>query len=139
MNIEEKIKDLNKETGNNISGDGSIDPGMQRIIEKFLKKGINTYSSCEGHFEQEIPQIMLTFEYNQELVEKLMRLKKFNIMIFQTDAIQKHLEIDYKRCVISRGYDKEYFIFTEEEFLEIKNELLSDLEEIIDSYEGDTN
>lgn len=138
MNIEEKIKALNKETGNNISGDGSIDPGMQRIIEKFLQKGINTYSCCEGHFEHEIPQVMLSFEYNQELVEKLMRLKKFNIMLFQTDTLQKHLEIDYKRCVIARGYDKEYFIFTEEEFLETKNELLNDLEDIIDSCEGDT-
>ncbi|PTV94427.1 hypothetical protein C8C76_1321 [Halanaerobium saccharolyticum] len=133
MNLEEEIKNLNEELNNNVVGGHFIDPGMQPIIKQFIKKGIKTYSSCEGHFENDIPQILLSFEYNKYLIKKFMRLKEFDIRIDQTSFIKKHLSINYKRCTIYRLF----YNSTEKEFYEIKERILKNILKIIDSYEGE--
>lgn len=133
MNLEEEIKKLNKDLENDVVGGFSIDTGMQDIIRKFIKKNIKTYSSCEGHFKNDIPQIMLSFEYKKSLVEKFIKLKEFDIRIDQTNFIKNYLSIDNRRCTIYRLF----YDFTEGEFLEIKTKLLENILKIIDEYEGE--
>jgi len=139
MSLDEKIKALN-EKENNILTKYSIDHGMRDIIEKFMEKGVVTYSCCEGHFEDgELSNTYICFKYNKNLVKQFMDTKEFDIIIERSPFIQEYIGIEYKRCLITKLYYQEYFEYTKEEFLDIKEATLNNIFDIIDNYGGELN
>ena len=103
-----RIKAFNKKEKNPVQCDSEIDKGMAKIIEILLDKGVKTYSCCEGHYPDNLPQIILMLEFDC-----------FDFSISRTGSIIRKNKIVIERVFHKKGSIEDDLIeefFTKEEF-----------------------